>query len=292
VPTNIVIVKGNSDVIVDETLSYSEEIMSVNENMGLKCVVTRKHIYIDQKEIVERNGNNKTLISYASDGTTIISTLIGNNTVTFCELIRQSNVGSISATGMFLRNGCIYTISNGKLIENSFSMIGNKTIHRTNELENISTLSSKMYDGVVIQNLLGNYYVTLPYAKGASFSKHIKELSGYRVIDAKSDKNVCIILAEKGGIYSRFIIVFDRKDYNQFDIRIVNDVSIDVINFTVLDNGMCIFLNAEQELEMFFNNKNSQVIKDPPIDISMRLISFGNDVYFINGNSLFNMKKK
>ena len=292
VPTNIVIVKGNADVEVNEFCYYSDNIINVNEIMGIKYVTTKKHIYSDQKELVEyTNRPNKMLISSATDGTVIVSTLCGN-TVTFSELIRKINIGSISANGMFLRNGLIYTIgTNGKLIENGFTTLGTKVIHRLKELENISVLSSKIYEGCVIQNLLGNYYLTLPYDKGMSFSKHITQLSGYRVIDAKCDRNVCVILAEKAGKYDKFVLVF-AKDYSGYDVRVVKDVSVNNINFTVTEKGLCLLINEDGDLELFFTNNNIQVIKNPPIDISMKLISFGSEVLFINGNSLFSIKKK
>ena len=85
--------------------------------------------------------------------------------------------------------------------------------------------------------MLGKTYLTIPYKQGSSFCKHVLELDKYRIVGAKSDKNVTVILAEHGGKYDRVIIVF-KKDYQSFDIRIVHDVTYDTINLAVLENGI------------------------------------------------------
>lgn len=291
VPAPIVTIKGNNQVDVTQTASYSENIRTVIQAMGMDYVVTDKCIYRGTQELFRGcEKYKKVLLCPASDGTIVVASLL-NNTVTFTDLIRQQVIGTIDSSGMIFRNNCIYTISNGKFVENKFTTIGNKMIHRVTEIENVSALTTVIWDGCAIQNLLGHYYLVIPYMTGASFSKHLPQLDGYRLVSCKSEKNVTIILAEKSGIYSRFIIIFTKQDYSSFDVRVVNDVGFTDINFTVLDNGLCLLLNDQSELEIFFLNNRVDVIKDPPIDISMPLFSLGNEAYIINGNSIHRAKK-
>ena len=260
--------------------------------MGMNYVVTKKKIYCEDKELF--NGCDKykkVLLCPATDGTIIVASLL-NNTVTFTDLIRQQVIGTISSSSMIFRNGCIYTMNNGKFIENRFTAIGNKLIHRINEIENVSTLSSVVYDGCVIQNLLGKYYLVLPYAVGACFSKYLPQLDGYRIVDCKAERNVVVIIGEKNGKYDRFIVVFTKKDFTDFNVRKVEDVSFNTINYTTTEQGLTLMLNDNNELELFADNTNIQIITNPPFDSAMPLFNTSDGVFVIFGNSVHKIKKK
>jgi hypothetical protein len=111
------------------------------------------------------------------------------------------------------------------------------------------------------------------------------------VVSAKSDKNVTIIIAEKGGKFDRFIVIF-KKDYSEWSIRIVPDITYDTINFCVLDNGLCALLSNDMEIELFADNQTIEVIANPPFDSSMPLFATPDGIFFINGNSIHQLKKK
>ena len=289
VPNQIVMIKGTDKLTVSEIIAFSDAITSVQHFMGVYYVVTKKHIYAGKKEI----GNvtaKRTAVCNANDGSPIIATQSGE-TITFNELTSSAPVGTVASQDMFVRNGAIYTITNAKMVENSFTTFGNKIIHRCQELENISTTSAKIYDGCIIQDLLGKKYLTLPYKLGSSFSKHIPQLDGYRVVAAKSDKNVTVVITEKGGQYDRFIIVFDRK-FTQWDVRKVDDVAYDNINFAVMDNGLCILLASDTEMELFSTANQFEVLANPPFDATMKLFATPDGFFFINGNSIHQIRRK
>lgn len=292
VPAAIVTVKGTNKVDVIQTAAYSENVVSVLQIMGVNYVVTAKKVYSNDRELMcgcERA--KKTLVCSATDGSPIVATLTGD-TVTFAELTKQKVIGTISSRYMFARNGCIYTIGgNGKLVENGFASLGNNIIHRINEIENVSVLTVKVFEGCVIQDLLGKKFLTLPYSRGACFSKHLPQLDDYRVIDAKSERNVTVVVAEKNGQYDRFIIVF-KKDYSDFDVRKVEDIAYDGINFTVMENGVCLLLANDSQLELFADNQRVDVLEDPPFDATMKLFSTPDGVFFVNGNTIHQIKRK
>lgn len=292
VPTQIVLIKGTNTVDVIQLAAYGEDVINVQQMMGMNYVITTKKIYVDHKEMAAGCDKvRKTLLCPATDGTAIVATLSGN-TVTFTELIRKQVVGTISSNDMFVRNSCIYTVApNGKLVENSFTAIGDKVIHRITEIENVSVYTTKFFEGCVIQDLLGKIHVVVPLKKGSSISKHIPNLDGYRVVGAKSERHITIVIAEKNGRYDKFVIVF-KKDTHEIDVRIVEDVTYDTINFTVMENGLCIHLANDKELELFSDNRAVTVLADPPLDATMKLFNTTNGVFFINGNTIHNMKKK
>lgn len=291
VPSQIIMIQGTDKISVSEVIAYSDPITFVHQFMGVYYVVTKKNIYAGKKEIGTIAPNaKKTVVCSSSDGTPIIGTLSGTK-VMFGELTSNAPVGSIAGTDMFVRNGAIYTITNAKMVENSFSAFGDKIIHRITELENVSTISAKMYDGCIIQDLLGKKYLTLPYKLGSAFSKHIPNLDAYRIVDAKSDKNVTVVIAEKGGIYDRFIIVFDRK-FTDFQVRIDNDVAYDTINFAVMDNGLCILLANPSEIQLFSTAGQYETLTNPPFDATMKLFTTSDGIFFANGNSIHQIRRK
>lgn len=289
VPTQIVTIQGTDKITVSEVIAYSDAIVSVHQFMGVYYVVTKKNVYAGKKEIGTISASKKTLVCNANDGTPIIATQVSNK-VTFNELTCSTPAGTITSLDMFSRNGAIYTITNGKMIENSFTAFGDRIIHKIAELENIS-ISAKMYDGCIIQDLLGKKYLTLPYKLNSAFSKHIPQLDGYRIVDAKSDKNVTVVLAEKGGIYDRFIIVFDRR-FTDFQVRETKDVAYDTINFAVMDNGMCILFSSQMECELFSTAGQFETLPNPPFDATMKLFTTSDGIFFTNGNSIHQIRRK
>lgn len=289
VPTQIVTIQGTDKITVSEVIAYSDQILSVHQFMGVYYTVTKKHVYAGKKEIGNVTAGKKTLVCNANDGTPIIAHQVGSQ-ITFNELTASTPTGTINSQDMFNRNGAIYTITNAKMVENSFTAFGDKIIHRITELENVS-MSSTMYDGCIIQDLLGKKYLTLPYKLGSAFSKHIPHLDGYRIVDAKSDKTVTVVLAEKKGVYDRFVIVFDKK-YNDFQVRETKDVAYDTINFAVMDNGMCILLASPSECELFSTATQYETLPNPPFDATMKLFTTPDGIFIVNGNSIHQIRRK
>jgi hypothetical protein len=289
VPNQIVTIQGTDKITVQEIIAFPDAIAAVQHFMGVYYVVTKKHIYAGKKEIGKVTAN-KTLICNANDGTPIVAGATDGQ-VTFLDMTSDKPVGTINSKDMFARNGVIYTITNEKMAENSFTAFGNRIIHACKELENVSVASAKMYDGCIIQDLLGKKYLTIPYKIGSSFSKHIPQLDGYRIVDAKSDKTVTVVLAEKKGVYDRFVIVFDKK-FTQCDVRKTDDVPYDTINFAVLDNGLCILLASDTEIELFSTATQFEVLTNPPFDATMKLFTTTDGFFFINGNSIHQIRRK
>ncbi len=290
VPTQVITIQGTDRISVSEVNAYDSAIVDVFTIMGLYYIATKSHIYTNKKEIGTHKAK-KILLCAASDGTIITAEQDANDKIYFRDLTKADPVGTAIGHSMFRRNSAIYTMSRGKLIENSFSSFGNKVIHEAHEAENVSDTTATMYDGCVIQDLLGKMFITFPYKLGSCFSKHFPQLDGYRIISAKADKNIIIVLGEKAGQYDRFIIVFD-KHYTKSDIRKVEDVAYDTINFCVMDNGLCALLASPTELELFATAQTCEVLANPPLDSTMKMLATPDGIFFINGNSLHQIRRK
>ena len=290
VPTQVITITGTDKLSVSEIAAYGSPIQHVANIMGMYYIATKTHIYANQKEIGHHNAK-RILLASASDGTLITAQQDINNKISFQELTKPDAVGTATSDNMFVRNNAFYTISRGKLVENSFTAFGNKMVHRVKEVENLSVNSATIYDGCVIQDLLGKMYLTLPYKLGSCFSKHIPQIDGYRIVGAKAEKNIVVVVGEKKGQFDRFILVYN-KDFSQCDVRKVEDISYDTINYTVMDNGLCILLSSDSELELFATATQCETLPNPPFDATMRLFATSDGIFFINGNSFHQIKRK
>lgn len=290
VPAAFVTVSGTDQLQVTEVAAYPDPVMGVFEFSGVRYVVTKKAIYREKKEMFSFGKLRKVLLCAATDGNIIAASRSGTK-VDFWEALSGVPVGSIAGADFFARNEAIYTVVNGKLVENSFRRLGTKITHRILEVENVSMLTTTLYDGCLIQDLLGKKYLILPYGKGRCFSRYLQELDSFRVIEAKSDRNVTVILGERKGVYHRFVVVFDQI-YANFVVREIKDVPYDTLNFTAMESRLCLLLASPTELEICTSATVYETLSDPPLDSTMRLFSDSHGAFFINGNSIYKIKRK
>ena len=290
VPTQVITIQGTDKISVSEVNAYSGPIMAIQTIMGIYYVATKTHIYANKKEIGTHSAKKIGFCS-ATDGTLIVAQQDNSNKIAFRDLTKADPIGTATSAELFTRNNAFYTIAHGKLVENTFRSFGGKVVHNVTEVENVSVTSAKMYDGCVIQDLLGKQYLTLPYKRGSCFSRHVPQLDGYRIVGAKAEKHVVVVLGEKKGKFDRIIIIFN-KSFDTCDVRKVTDIAYDTINFTAMDNGLCVLLASDTELELFATASQAEILTDPPFDATMRLFSTSDGIFFVNGNSFHQLKRK
>jgi hypothetical protein len=200
---------------------------------------------------------------------------------------RGAPIGQVLSNGCFYRNNCIYTVNRGRLYETGFTTLNARILPVTKSVAQVSAFNTQLYPGLVLQDLLGRNWVTVPYAPGFCSSHPVPALDGYRVIDAKSDRGVCVIVAEHKGKYSRFTLEFT-SDFSAFSVREEQDIAYDGINFTVLENGLAVVLAGD---ELHLGRKGTvHKLTNPPVSANMRLFSKAGGVYFLSGSSVYSLK--
>jgi hypothetical protein len=156
-----------------------------------------------------------------------------------------------------------------------------------NVLEN----ATELYDGVAVQSLLGACYVSLFPRPGSCRQVHLKELDGARVVDARFDGGVLMLLAAREGRYDRWTFRFDPR-CAAYDARVARDVACAGLDFVTLDTGLCLHLNEAGELEVFPAAKGGEgmrVIRDAALqggrlfrDGAQALLARGETVYKVS----------
>ena len=288
VPAGLVLVHGTEKFDVRELFALDDDILFRTEFFGVDYFVTRSSVYKGTTRVWDQAARYRRVVACpTTEGDLVIAAADDRGNLQFLTPDNR-HLGQASSRGMFQRNQAVYTVNQGHLYENTFSKVGSKILVRTQAVDNVSESSAQVHPGVVVQDLLGKLWLTIPYAPGKACSRHIRELDGCRIIEARSEKSVCVLVGEKQNRYYRFILTFT-ADFTAYSVRTEADVAYDGINFTVLENGLCILLGAPDELQVFKGNTVHK-FADPPIDANMRLFTRSGGVFFLNGNSVFAFK--
>ena len=155
--------------------------------------------------------------------------------------------------------------------------------------------------------MLGARYASLLVGPGFAPQVRLRELEGYKVLDAKYDcadgdqttdlkaGGVLMVVRRKGAQTDRLIFRFDPQNWDSYDVREVLDITPAGLNFVVLDSGVCVSLTEEDKLELFSSRKDSTSIKtieDPELGSDMTLAKWGGSVVFARGSKVFSLKRR
>jgi hypothetical protein len=171
---------------------------------------------------------------------------------------------------------------------------GSSVVASANHVANVHELSAKVFDGVVMQTLFGKTFAVFFPQKKQSREVPIAEIVG-QVVAAKFESNILVVVAvDPKGKYNRYVFRF-APDYLSYDCRIVKDITYTGINFSVLDNGVCVLMNEDEQVELFRNVKNDTVLKvvdDDGISGDCRIFKEGTTALFAKGTGLYTMTMK
>jgi hypothetical protein len=196
---------------------------------------------------------------------------------------------------MELSNGDVMVVNERfylKHAENIFAVdlieLPTTTVLGLRPVANVMTSATQLFEGLVIQNLLGATYGSILTVDGACHQVRLPELDGYQVVSARIERNVLIVVGTKQGRYDKFIYRFAR-DFTSYDLRTINDTSSIDLNFTVLDTGVALHLLDDNKLEVFSSNKNSpglRTLQDPLLETDVRLLHTGTQALIARGPKL------
>ncbi len=211
------------------------------------------------------------------------------------DVLRNAELSlSVAADEITATSGRIYVRQGDLLQEISLTELPNRILAGVNVVGRVLEQSTQLFEGTAIQNLLGASYVGLLPESGKFCEVRVPELDDYRVIDAKYERGVLVVIAEKQGRYDRLVIRFDAES-SLYDLRQVADVPLVGVNFTVLDSGIVALLNENEEIELFSKTRGSiglKVIPDPAVGGECRLFSHGAQVMFSRESSLYKITMK
>ena len=117
----------------------------------------------------------------------------------------------------------------------------------------------------------------------------VKELKRYKILEAKHDNQVVMIIGYKNNKYTKFTLKFS-NDYKAYNCRKEEDVRYHIPNFVTLSNNIVICITPDDTIEIFNKKLDKNDIKkvvDEDINFDMKLCKKGIDVLFRKNKKLF-----
>lgn len=204
----------------------------------------------------------------------------------------------VKADEIFILKNVLYVRRKDRLMRFVLSEINQTIIYTISRTWNIMPHASQVLNGMVYQNVLGKAYALIPVPeRDACIFKTLKELEEYKIIDGKYENQVAVFIGHKKmikGVYDKIIFRFD-DEFNKYSCRVIEDVGITSVNFTVLDNGVALMIHSDNSLDLFNNHVESTQLKtfhDNDIHSTMSLSKEGVKAVFFEGTKLYSIKMK
>lgn len=282
---------GSNHFDVEEIGSFDGEILACVGNV----VLTTTGVYVGTRRMGDAPSAGSPLAVTPEQRLPVLGR-IENGQVVLTDVTRNVDLPlPIAASEIRAAMGRIHVRQNGRLLEVSFTELPSKIIPSVAVIGSLLPQATQLWEGVVTQNLLGAMYVALLPAPGAFHEVRLPELDGCRVVDAKFERGVLIVVGEKNNFYNRWIFRF-RENLQTYELfSTTNDVPLVGINFTVLDSGVVVLMNENEEIELFSRTCGKmgvKIIADHAITGDCRLFSRGVQTLFARDGRLFKFTMK
>ena len=285
--------KGSGLLTVKELYSYDSDIRRFWEKDSKLVVVTENSTWVDRRQV----GPSYSKIygcAFTSRDVPVLA-INENGVLTLYDLDNQVKIPfGFNADEITSYGGRLDISSGNHVYEVVLTEASNKIFPSTKSVANILPQSSRLFQGIIMQSMLGTAFVSLLEGSGTNYQINLKELDKSRVVDAKYDNHVLMVIKEQGTLYDRLVFRFD-SDFQHYDVRTVKDIQPSGLNFSVVDTGICACINEDMKLELFSNKMGSSALKeisDPIIPGDAVIGTQNGTVIFSHGNKIFSMKTK
>jgi hypothetical protein len=273
---------------IDKLREFDSNVLGYYYSYGKEVVVTRNKVYVDKLDY--DNKAEKLSVGFTKSNDPVLAWL-DHGAVKLYDLKNKKDIEFIcSGDKLMDYDGRIYVQNGMNVIEIQLTELKDKILASPHVVANVLEQSTRFYPGVVIQNLFDAYYASIfPESKQCQ-QIALRELDGQRVIDAKYESKVLMVVAvDKKGHYNRFTFGF--KDWKSYEVIEKKNITYMGVNFTVLDNGLVIHIDEDENIEIFYADKisNVKVITDDVIDHSMMLYHRAATAMFAKDNAIYSV---
>ncbi len=279
---------------VEKLLDFSDDIVSFLSHSGVRVTTTTGGIYWDTKG--SYTTSERIHVAVTPKFGKPAGVYMEDDDLKVIDLRTGQHISTAAkADAVMSTNGRVYVKHYNQLNEVGFLETGPTMPLRVSirPVGKVMPKATQLFEGVAVQNMLRSCYVSV-LPDGSVKQVHIQELDGLHVVDAKFDKSVLVMVCYDGKSYDEYIIRFD-KDFRTYDLRKNGNINYAGINFIVLENGIVVRINADEEVEIFSSLKGSTALKkasDPAITADGRLFHDGVKVLYARGNTMYSITSK
>lgn len=273
---------------IKEIKEYRSKVLYYCRSYGVEIVVTQDSVhsgsgYIDVEKVpaVGCYGTDPYVV-WTDDHDVYVAHVIS----------RKKQKTDYKAEQLMTYDGRVFIKYDGNILEMNMLNGGNGCVVMATGIANTMPRATRLYPGVAIQDMLGNYVVNVFIESRKSYQYRLNDLNGYKILDARFDNGVLMVMATLNGKFDRFVYIVDDVDCRL--TRKVEDVNMSSINFVVLDTGVCVSMNEQGMIEAF-NMKNPnkvRIIDDASLQGDIKLFKSGSKVYFGQDNKLYSLSMK
>ena len=145
--------------------------------------------------------------------------------------------------------------------------------------------ATKRLDGGLIQNLLGECFVTT-FDNLKCYNTALPEVKG-KIVEGKYENGVLMLLTVVNNEHIRHVYHIDAGVVKRHRQETSN--SYNPINFTVMDNGIAVCLNENHDIEIF-TLAGTKIVDDDSLDNSYKLSNDGNSILLTIEDKLYRIK--
>jgi hypothetical protein len=198
----------------------------------------------------------------------------------------------IEGEEVMLSHGQLFIKQHEHIFAIDFIELPNNTLLGLRSVANVMMSSTRVFDGVAIQNLLGANYASIPSSSGGCHQVRLTELDGAQIVNARLYRNVLVVVVTTAGQYDKYVFRF-AKDFSAYDVRKLPDVTANDTEFTVLDTGVVLHLIDDDKLEVFSSSMDSMkfsVLEDDALKDDIKLFHTGKQALMARGCKLYKFK--
>lgn len=290
---------GSGNLVLDEIGQYGSNVTGVWATGTRLVVATDTGLWVDGRRVSD--WTDTSAVGFSTKMAAPIAVRHPSDVPEMFDGASKTPVAfGLNAQRIVGYDGRIYLKVNDKIMEVVLNDVGNKVIASTRLAATVLPNASLLFQGGVVQNMLGSMFVSLFPQAGQTYQVRIPDLDHYRIIDAKYDAGakggvLMVIARTKKGTYDRLVFRFDTA-FQTYDMRKVEDIGTSAgLNFVVTDAGVCICLDEDDKLELTSANKGStqmKTIEDKVLGGDLRLFKRGSQVLMARGDKVFTMKMK
>jgi hypothetical protein len=228
--------------------------------------------------------HHQKLIGVSNDGQSIF----------FYDIFNQKELSfpafSMNASQIMSYDNRVYAQVGERIVEIVFNQIGAALIPSPLVVAHTSENSTKMFPGLIVQNWFSSNIISIFPNKTGCYQHKIKEFDKHTILDAEFNSGLAIFVLKQYNKFVRCSIKF-ADDYSSYKISSWIEIPGPMdINFTVLDSGIAVWLNEDDDLELFSKSPHSLTAKkvsDKVLSSGIKLFSRGAKVLIAKGSKLY-----
>ncbi|MBM4375187.1 MAG: hypothetical protein FJ095_08890 [Deltaproteobacteria bacterium] len=179
------------------------------------------------------------------------------------------------------------------LLELALLEVGGSVIVTPRLVARVWPRATRLFPGLAVQSLLGASYLSLLGSDGGARQLRVRELDGYRLVDAHADRAVVVALVADAGRLDRLTLRVDPST-GSYDARWSRDVDADVPDLVVLDRGLCLAKADPDRLEVYAATPGAlelRTLEDPRLG-ELRLARSGGAALAFRGESVYRLSSR